>query len=168
MATYIHIGSGGGLEEVQPVNTSAGAGDAGKIAQLDAAGKWDITMMPTGVGADSSTITANETLAAGDIVNVFDNTGAECRKADATTSGKEAVGFVLSAVTATNPATVYFEGTITGLSSLTIGSNYYLDTTAGGITTTAPSATNNIRQKVGVAISATELSFEPGEAILRV
>jgi len=47
--------------------------------------------------------------------------GRPSRKADATTAGKEANGFVLSAVTLGNNATVYFDGTDTQLSSLTPG-----------------------------------------------
>lgn len=48
---------------------------------------------------------------------------------------------------------------------LTVG-RYYLDTTAGGITATPPSATNNVSQYVGKAISATELNFEPDDGVI--
>ena len=90
---------------------------------------------------------------------------AKARKADATTAGKEANGFVLSAVTLGNNATVYFDGTDTQLSSLTPGAVYYLATTAGGVTDTPPSGSGNVLQRVGRALSATELTFEPGEPI---
>lgn len=157
----------GVLTEVEAKIASAGAADSGKIVALDAAGKIDATMMPAGIGADTKSLTASEAISAGDIVNIHDSTGAKARKADATSSGKHAVGFAPSAIANGASGTVQFEGTISGLSGLTIGATYYLSTTAGGITTTAPTGAGQIVQKVGVAISATELSFEPGTVIQR-
>lgn len=150
---------------VNSVTTSAGAGDSGKVVALDGAGKIDSTMMPTGVGADTQTITASEALSAGDLVNVHNSTGAKVRKADATTAGKEAHGFVLAGVSNGASATVYFEGTITGLSGLTPGVQY-LSTTAGASTATAPSGSGNAVQRVGVATSATTLNFESQPPII--
>ena len=122
--------------------------------------------MPVGIGADSKILPASENLAAGDLVNVWTDTGtAKARKADATVAGKEANGFVLAAVTLGQNATVYFDGTNTQLSGLTPGAVYYLSTTAGGVTTTPPSGSGNVVQRVGRAVSATELTFEPGEPI---
>lgn len=97
-------------------NTSAGAGDAGKLVALDASGKIDSTMMPVGIGADTSSIQASENLAAGDFVNIHNSSGARVRKADASTAGKEAHGFVLSTTASGAQATVYFEGTNTQVS----------------------------------------------------
>jgi len=140
--------------------SSAGAGDAAKIVQLDGTGRIDSTMLPVGVGADVATIAAGENLAAGDFVNVYNDSGAKARKADATTSGKEAHGFVLAAVTSGNNATVYFEGTNTGVTGLTPGV-VFLATTAGVATGTAPSSSGNVVQRLGVAVSATAVNFEP-------
>jgi hypothetical protein len=156
----------GVISELEALVSSAGAGDAGKIPALDATGKLDNSFMPVGIGADSKILPASENLAAGDLVNVWNDSGtAKARKADATTAGKEANGFVLSAVTLGNNATVYFDGTDTQLSSLTPGAAYYLATTAGGVTDTPPSGSGNVLQRVGRALSATELTFEPGEPI---
>jgi hypothetical protein len=156
----------GVISELEALVTSAGAGDAGKIPALDATGKLDNSFMPVGIGADSKILPASENLAAGDLVNVWNDSGtAKARKADATTAGKEANGFVLSAVTLGNNATVYFDGTDTQLAGLTPGSVYYLATTAGGIATAPPSGYGNVLQRVGRALSATELTFEPGEPI---
>jgi len=44
---------------------------------------------------------------------------------------------------------------------LTAGSDYYMSTTAGGITTTAPSTTGDIVRFVGTALSTTLLFFKP-------
>ena len=149
----------GVLTEIFGVQTSAGAGNAGDLVSLDDTGRIDNSMMPVGIGADTSTISASETLAAGDWVNVWNNSGAKVRKADATTAGKEAHGFVLSAVTSGNPATVYFEGTNTQVTGQTPGP-VYLQTTAGAGGSTVPSAGGNVVQQIGVAVSATAVNFE--------
>ena len=154
----------GVLTEIFGVQTSAGAGNAGDLVSLDDTGRIDNSMMPVGIGADTAAITASETLAAGDWVNVWNNSGAKVRKADATTTGKEAHGFVLAAVTSGNPATVYFEGTNTQVTGQTPGP-VYLQTTAGTGGTTIPSASGNVVQSIGVAVSATAVNFERGAPV---
>ena len=146
--------------------TSAGAGDSAKVVQLDSSGRIDTTMMPVGVGADSQTITTSEALAAGDFVNVWNSTGAKVRKADATTAGKEAMGFVLSAYGSSASAVVYFEGTNTAVTGATPGP-VFLNTTAGGFTSTAPSTAGNVSQPIGFATSATTINFNAGHAVTK-
>lgn len=150
----------GQVEEYTPISASTGAGDANKVPQTGANGKLDSTLIPTGTGEDYSRV-ASENLAAGDLINVWDDAGtAKIRKADATAAGKEAMGFVQSAILSAASGTARIgNGVISGLAGLTIGANYYLSTTAGLYTTTAPSTVGNIIQKVGKAISATELSY---------
>lgn len=150
----------GVLTEIFGVQTSAGAGNAGDLVSLDNSGRIDNSMMPVGIGADTATITASESLGAGNWVNVWnDASTAKVRKADATTAGKEVHGFVLSAVTSGNPATVYFEGTNTQVTGQTPGP-VYLQTTAGAGGTTIPSASGNVVHQIGVAVSATAVNFE--------
>jgi len=154
--------NGSGILDTTIVNSktsSAGAGDSGKIVALDSSGRIDNTMMPVGIGADTATITASEALAAGDYVNVWNSTGAKVRKADATTAGKHAMGFVLAAVSSSASATVYFEGTNTQVSGMTPG-EVFLSTTAGTGTGTAPSGSGNIVQSIGFAVSATAVNFQ--------
>ena len=89
-------------------------------------------------------------------------------KADANAVAKAAVGFVLASVANAATGTVYFEGSITGLTGLTPGATYFLSGAAtGAITTTIPTAAGSIVQQVGVATSATTLTFEAGEPIVR-
>ena len=150
----------GVITEIFGVQTSAGAANAGDLVSLDDTGRIHNSMMPVGIGVDTATITASETLAAGDWVNVWNDAGtAKVRKADATTAGKEVHGFVLSAVTSGNPATVYFEGTNTQVTGQTPGP-VYLQTTSGRGGATIPSASGNVVQQVGVAVSATAVNFE--------
>ena len=145
---------------VNSKTSSAGAGDSGKLPALDGSGKLDNSFMPTGIGADTASITASEALSAGDLVNIWNNASvANVRKADATTSGKEAMGFVLTSVSSGASATVYFEGSNTGKTGMTPGKQY-LSTTAGGCTTTAPSGSGNIVQVVGFATSATVINMQ--------
>lgn len=161
---YIYNNSGT-LTEKEGLVTSAGAGDAGKIPALDSTGKLDTSVMPVGIGADTAMVDAGENLSSGDFVNIYNDGGAKVRKADATTSGKEAHGFVLESVTSGNPATVYFEGTNTQVTGATAGV-VYLSTTAGDFSSSAPSGSGNVVQKLGVAISSTAISFEAQQPVV--
>lgn len=156
----------GTITEKTSVQTSAGAGNAGNIPALDSTGRIDNSMMPVGIGADTQVITASEALAAGDLVNVWNSTGAKVRKADASVSGKEAMGFVLAAVSNGASATVYFEGTNTQVTGQTPGLVYLSATTAGLATSTAPSGTGQVVQRVGYATSATTINFNAGLPIV--
>lgn len=167
MADKYLYNNAGQVTEREATASSAGAGNAGDIIALDSNGLIDNSMMPVGVGADTLTIAASENLAAGDIVNIWNDSGTvKVRKADATSVGKEASGYVLSSVTSGNNATVYLEQKITGLTGLTAGSLYYLSTTAGGVTATAPSSSGNVVQEIGRAASTTVLVFQPKVAIV--
>lgn len=145
-----------------PNQTSAGAGDAGKIPALNSAGTIDITMMPSGVAADVCTATATATLTAGQLVNVYNNAGTlSVRPADNTNPASFANGYVLSGISNAASGTVYLgPGVITGLSGLTLGSSYFLGT-VGAVTTTAPSSAGTIVQPVGIALSTSSFEFNP-------
>lgn len=145
------------------IQASAGAGDANKLARLDAGGKWDITFMPTGVGIEARTILASEAISAGNLTNTYSNAGTlNVRKADATVAGKEANSWAPSAISNGASGTIMLEeGINSAVSGLTVGAIYYLSTTAGGVTITAPSASGNVVQEIGKTLSATELLFRP-------
>lgn len=168
---YVSVTTGGLKQEVAANDVSAGAGDAAKIIALDSTGRIDNSMMPVGIGADTATIVASEALAAGDFVNIWDNaTVVSVRKADASSAsaGKTADGFVLAAVSNAANATVYFEGSNTQLTGLTKGARYFLSgTTAGAVTTTAPTTSGHTVQYLGKAYSTTAITFEMGEPIIR-
>lgn len=159
----------GQLKEVAFTTTSAGAGDSGKGVGLNSAGQVDITMMPTGVMVEAVAVVASENLAAGDFVNLWSNAGTtNVRKADASAAslGKLAHGFVLSAYSSSQTATVYLQGKNTGLSGLTPGAIQFLSgSTAGGRTETAPSTSGYAVQQLGYAVDATTVSFEPKQAV---
>lgn len=157
----------GNLEENISVQ-AGGGGNENKIPALDAAGKLDATMMPTGFGDDVNTITSYEIMSAGDFVNVYYDvglTGVRVRKADATAEGKEVSGFILTSATAGNPVTVYFEGSNTSLSGLDDGKLHFLSTTAGQSTSTPPTGSGNIVQRVGYSVSDSIIAFEHSQPI---
>lgn len=158
----------GRIQEIVATVVSAGAANDGDIVALDATGKLDLSVLPTGLGPDTKSLVADEALNAGDFVNVFEFGGvAKVRKADASVAGKEAHGFVLAAVAAAASATVYFEGTNNQRAGLTVGARYYLSAvTPGGIVTVPPAGTGNVVQFVGVSVSATEVAFEPTDGIV--
>lgn len=159
------------ISEIAFLVSSAGAADAGKGVGLDSAGRIDLSMMPVGIGQDTKTIVASESLTAGDFVNIHDASGtANVRKASAADGTKRAHGFVLDNVTTSGNATVYFEGANTSLTALTSGTTYVLSAaTAGGAVAlaSAPTATGNVLQVLGIATGATELNVELGEPITR-
>lgn len=190
----VALNSNGVLDStvVNSKTTSAGAGDSGKIpalnasgilddtiinatvtssankvVKLDGSGKLDVTVMPSGIGADTAIITASEALSAGDWVNIYNNSGAKVRKADATTTGKLAHGYVTAAVSNGNPATVYFEGSNSNVTGMTPG-EVYLSTTPGVGTNTPPSTAGNVVQKIGFATSATNVNCNVGDVYVVV
>lgn len=160
MAKYLSDSSGI-MTEVATITSSAGAGDSGKIPSLDSTGLLDISFMPVGVGQEVTIVVTSENLTAGNFVNLYSNSGtATGRKADATLSSKFAVGFTLANVTSPANVTIYgISNKNTQLSSLTIGSAYYLSTTAGGVTVTSPSGSGNIVQRLGIAESTTAIVY---------
>lgn len=159
----VRIGANG-PEDFAPVDISTGAGDAGKVGVLDPTGRWDSSMMPVGIGADTAVIQASEALAAGDLVNIYDGgSGAfRCRKADGSAAGKAADGFVLVGVSSGANATVYLAGLNTQVTGLTPGNQRLSVTTPGKTQSTVTSTTGQVYQEVGRATAAGVLFFERG------
>lgn len=181
---------------VNATDTSAGAADAGKIAQLDASGildssivnstvissgtssaskltaldssgHLDLSVMPTGVGPDTQSILASEAIAAGAYVNIWNNSGtANIRNADNSAVGKEADGYVLSAVSSGTTGLVYFSGNNTAVTGQTVG-NVYLGT-VGTLSSTAPSGAGNVVQLIGTATSTSSVNTNIQQAIVLV
>ena len=158
-----------GISEYVPIETSTGVSDADKVVATNASGKIDITLLPDGIGSNTKVLVASEALTAGDFVNFWSDSGTiKARKADASQgTTKKAFGYVKANVLINGDATVYFEGTNTSLIGLTPLSQYFLSATPGAVTATAPTTAGHIRQPLGNALSATELSVEIEEPIIR-
>jgi len=157
---------GGKRSLVEGTVSSTGVAEAGDVVALDATGKLDPSLLPTGAGPDTAAIVVSDAagLSAGDYVNIFDDTGAAVRLAD-NSNGRPAHGFVLSAFADAATALVYFEGPNTALAGLTVGARQYLDT-AGATTETPVAVTSgDIHQFLGVAISATAINTDIEDCI---
>jgi hypothetical protein len=106
-------------------------------------------------------ITASEDIAAGAMVNIWDNAGiANIRNASAAVWTKPAHAFASGAVASGSIGQVVFTGQNT-TSGLTPGTLYLSPSTPGGVTSTAPTTPGQAVQIVGIAISATTMNFAP-------
>lgn len=159
--------------EVEATVVSAGVGNAGDVVALDAGGKLDVSVLPTGIGPDVVVIEASENLGAGDFVNIYENAGtAYVRRADASAAnaGEIAHGFVLNNVNSGDNATVFFEGHNDQVSGLTPGVTYALSATNPGGVVALSSATTTAGESLqilGVATSATSINVEIGKPTIR-
>lgn len=117
----------------------------------------DLDWNSNGVKITSQTVGGNN----GDLVYLSSANTWSQADADAEATCSSALGLRISA-TEVLTIGVY---TTTGL---TAGSTYYASTTAGGITTTAPSGTGDIVRIVGYALSTTEFFFKPDGTFIEV
>ncbi len=161
---YLSINSNLDIQEMVSVQASSGGTDAGKIVALNSAGFIDSSMLPF---VDTVEMTASEAISGGDFINIFLATTAKIRKANAGTPLR-AHAFCNAPINSGSPGAIEMTGGInTGLSSLTIGAEYWLDTTAGLITKTPSLTTGQILQPLGVANSLTSLVVNIGHPIVR-
>ncbi|MFN3766840.1 MAG: hypothetical protein ACK4TD_00585 [Ectopseudomonas guguanensis] len=141
---------------------SAGVANAGNLVGLGDDGRLHSSVLPVGVGANTTQAVASETLGAGKFVNYHNDGGVFSARLADNSNGRQADGFVLEEFTTGTTATVYpLDGTNAELTGLTIGARYWLGT-AGGVTATPLDETdaanaNKISQYLGVAKSAEEL-----------
>ena len=114
------------------------------------------------------------TVAAGGAVTIH-SSGTGVRRADAATAGRECVGLVVGATAVGFSATVRTAGlltladwtAVTGSTTLTPMSPYYLSVSAGALTVTPPASSGQRVQQVGVAVAADTLSIQILQPILR-
>lgn len=151
---------------------SAGAPNAGDIVGLGPSGRLDMSVMPEGIGANTTQAAASEALGAGKFVNYHEAGGVFSVRLADNSNGRPADGFVLEAVAEAATATVYpLDSTNAQLTGLTIGTRYWLGT-AGSVTATPLDETdvanaNKISQYLGVAKSVTELvTDDDGHVVL--
>jgi len=86
------------------------------------------------------------------VKDVLKFSGGVYAKAQGTTGNSEAVGVVESVTT--NTFVIVYSGRISGLSGLTANTEYFLDaSTAGAITSTAPTASGNVQRSILFATS---------------
>ena len=162
----------GKTKQIFAIATSAGAADAGKIPALDSTGRIDTSMMPVGIGANTTQATASEAIGAGKFINYWDNAGVFSMRLADNSNGRQADGYVTAAVASGAVGTGYpLDSTNAQLTGLTVGTRYWLGT-AGGVTPTpldeaVAGNANKISQYLGVAKSTTELvTDDQGHVVL--
>jgi hypothetical protein len=152
-----------GIDTLIPAAIVGGTNNAYEIGALGPNGTFDVSMMPSGFGVDAENKPATEAIAAGALVNVWlSGSTPSIRNADNTSAGKPAVGFCPAAIASGASGTVYYSGIITGLTGLTVGSEYYLGTVGGVVLgSSLPTNTGTIIQSIGIALTTTTLQFNP-------
>lgn len=152
----------GKTKQIFGIATSAGVADAGKLGALGPDGRWDLSMMPVGIGANTTQATASEAIGAGKFINFWDNAGVFSMRLADSSNARQADGYVIAAVASGAVGTGYpLDGTNAGLTGLTVGARYFLGTAGGVINTpldeTDTANVSKVSQYLGVAKSATEL-----------
>ena len=131
--------------------------ETARFLTLDENHKCSLSLLPTS-RRTYKIIAASEVLAAGDFVQIYDNSGTPAaRKADAS-DGKLASGYVRAAYDSGASATVYTSGVNDMVSGRTAGRVWLGE--SGAATQTEP--TSGWYQEIGVALSATEIDFDNG------
>lgn len=152
---FLNITSGRTKQE-DAINSSAGAGDAGKLIKLDAAGLLDSTFIPEFEDKHVDVV-LDENVGIGDVVQAFDDGGTlKVRKASAASGAplKPMHGWMEEAGVAAETKKVHFGNgpMVRTAHGFTPGNTLWLSTTAGLLTATPPSGTGQIVQLVGRAI----------------
>lgn len=121
------------------------------------------TLRPGGQAGNNISFLASEAIAFGAAVNLYNNAGTlGVRNATSSVSTKMCHGFALLPIASGTYGSVGMGGQlITGLSGLTLGSNYWLSSIAGTIQTTPDIAAGHIEQYVGIALDAASLYIKP-------
>lgn len=107
-------------------------------------------------------LTASENISFGGAVSMFDNAGLiSMRNANATNNTKSCDGFCSTSggILAGAVGEFILHRGIVQITGLTAGAKYWLSTSNGLVTNTAPVAAGNIEQYLGKAISTTKLAF---------
>ncbi|AVS68121.1 hypothetical protein C8245_22860 [Paracidovorax avenae] len=141
---------------------SAGAADAGKLVATGSDGRLDPTVLPVGIGANTTIAPASEAIGAGKFVNFHTNAGALNMRLADNSNGRQANGYVKDAVASGASGTAYpLDTTNAALTGLTPGATYWLGTAGGVIAApldgTDTANASKVCQELGTAKSATEL-----------
>jgi len=156
---------------VEATVTSSGTAEAGDIVALGTDGKLDASVLPAGLGEDIKVREASEDLLAGAFINLhMVGTTALIRNADSS-NGREADGFIKTAIALGESGAVFFEGGNPALTGLTPGARIYLGT-AGGVTETpldpnaATTTAGMIHQYLGKSSETGEVCVEMDDKIV--
>ena len=143
-------------QQYTPLQASAGSGSAGAIPALNAAGLIDETMLPEAL---ATTILASEAIAAGAMVNVWDNSGTlNVRNANATDTTKPCNGWAPSAIGSSSTGQINFGGinpsvALGAFTVANIGQQVFLSTVSGGVVIASNAfSSGNLVQSLGTIV----------------
>lgn len=156
-----YISQVGNQEKIMTPVTTGGAGNANRIISTAANGYIDPSILPS-TSSMSESVTATAAISANTAVNVYyAGSVKSVRPADNTAAGSEANAWASAAITNGAVGTVIVgQQIVTGMTGLIQDTKYYLGT-AGTLVTTPPTASGNVVQAVGVALTTTEFFFNP-------
>jgi hypothetical protein len=100
----------------------------------------------------------------GDLVYLVGTKWSKVNASVASTSGEVIIGMCVLAAVADATTTILFYGTVRAdlaFPTMTIGAPMYASTTAGNIQVAQPSATDEAVRRIGFALTADELFFNP-------
>lgn len=124
----------------------------------------DQAAFTAGVAKQRVYATADEAVSYGAAVHLLDSGGLHARFANATDDTRPCYGFCNTPGTAAvgEMVEIVLPGNaITSISGLVPGTRYFLDTTNGTITATAPSVVGNIREVLGIGLNSNTFFFCP-------
>ncbi len=146
------------------ITSSAGVGDAGKLAVVASTGKFDPTLIPSNlqISVLEQTYTFGENIdgtTTPQAVYLKASDGRIYKTVSNVAEGTfKFIGFVTTNVTTGNIGIVIIGGVVPGFTGLTVDSDYYLTVTPGTISTTG----SVFIYKVARADTATSILIEPG------
>ena len=122
----------------------------------------------TANGPQTDTLNAGTTVAIGELCYLASDGEWALADADATASTDKFLSIALEAGTDGNPLLVALSGSFVrdDTWNWTIGGAIYASTTAGGLTQTAPSATDDVVRVVGYAVTADVIWFSPETGVV--
>ncbi len=94
-------------------------------------------------------------------------TGLALADASSTGAADSTIGFATELALLGNPVNCQTNGVLAGFVGLTEGATYFLDTTAGAMVTTPPTASGQVIVQLGIAISTTEFEIRIQQRIKR-
>lgn len=147
-----------------PVDVAAGPpGETGHVLTLypdPLHAQWRPPAASGGGATISVEVVTTEALAAGDLVNVFDQTGSKRSRRANAANARRAHGFVKDAFAPGDVAVVFLIGVNENVSGKTAGRTLFLSgTTPGACTHTAPTGAGVYAQSVGYAIEGDSMMF---------
>ena len=162
--TFLDINSSGQITQTAGTQLG-GASYAGQIVALNSSGQIDPTMLSASSGSPQITATAGVAISAGQLVNLYNNSGTLTAKVADCSTGLPAMGFATAAIASGATGTIQLLGLNASLASLTPGTQLFLGT-AGAVSSTPPTTSGYIVQPVGYAVSASEAEFQPSQFIV--